>query len=184
MSGQSQPSQGLPLTIQYTAIRCSLIPCLSAVVHSRQEWRRQKLCKASDIFSALLCSNAASSKRSKNAFAKSSSAFSHLLLLFLNPFSRFAIDQRPARFLSVRFLLLFFPTNDPTDEPSPFRGRIPAVCFTHFPHICIKFEKLLSTNTKFIPEKSRSLDFPFICKGTCSILNGAPDEPHTEKSKK
>ena len=57
-------------------------------MHSRQEWRRQKPCKASDIFSALLCSNAASSKRSKNAFAKSSSAFSHLLLLFLIPFSR------------------------------------------------------------------------------------------------
>ena len=45
-----------------------------------------------------------------------------LLLLFLNPVSRFAIDQRPGRFLSIRFLLLFFPTNDPTDEPSPFRA--------------------------------------------------------------
>ena len=105
--------------------------------------------------------------------------FQPLLLLFT-----LSIHHTPQRFLSVPSTFppfLFFPTNDPTDEPSPFRGRIPAVCFTHFPHICIKFEKLLSTNTKFIPEKSRSLDFPIMCRGTCSILNRKSDESDSKE---
>ena len=86
MSGQYQPSQAgraYPSLLHSFALCSLILPAL----HSSQELG-QKPCKASDIFSALLCSNAASSKRSKNAFAKSSSAFSHLLLLFLIPFSR------------------------------------------------------------------------------------------------
>ena len=62
-------------------------------------------------------------KENQKCFCKIQFCLSPLLLLFfLNPVSRFAIDQRPGRFLSIRFLLLFFPTNDPTDEPSPFRA--------------------------------------------------------------
>lgn len=67
---------------------------------------------------------------------------------------------------------VFFPTLPTSEWPNRWtrsiQRRIPAVCFTHFPHICIKFEKLLSANTKFIPEKSHSLYFSIMCKGTWS----------------
>ena len=80
---------------------------------------------------------------------------------------------------------VFFPTLPTSEWPNRWtrsiQRRIPAVCFTHFPHICIKFEKLLSTNTKFIPEKSRSLDFPIMCRGTCSILNRKSDESDSKE---
>ena len=102
MSGQYQPSQAgraYPSLLHSFALCSLILPAL----HSSQELG-QKPCKASDIFSALLCSNAASSKRSKNVFAKSSSASLLLLLLFSSyPFSRFQFINRQKDFYQSAF---------------------------------------------------------------------------------
>ena len=99
MSGQYQPSQAgraYPSLLHSFALCSLILPAL----HSSQELG-QKPCKASDIFSALLCSNAASSKRSKNVFAKSSSA--SLLLFSSYPFSRFQFINRQKDFYQSAF---------------------------------------------------------------------------------
>ena len=151
MSGQSQASQALLLPL--AAIHCTLIPSCSctaaqctALVHSSSQESRQKPCKASDIFSALLCSNAASLQRGAKIILQNP------VLLFLPLHSSLftlSIDQPPERFLSIRFLLLFLPTNDPTDEPSPLRDG--------FQPFALHISPTFASNLKSCPRQIQNL---------------------------
>ena len=154
MSGQYQPSQAgraYPSLLHSFALCSLILPAL----HSSQELG-QKPCKASDIFSALLCSNAASSKRSKNVFCKIQFCLPPSLLFL--PLFTLSIHQPPERFLSIRFLLLFFPTNDPTDEPSPLRGGFQLFAL----HISPKFASNLKSCSRQIQNLFRKNRGPWI----------------------
>ena len=135
------------------AIHCTLIPSCSctaaqctALVHSSSQESRQKPCKASDIFSALLCSNAASLQRGAKIILQNP------VLLFLPLHSSLftlSIDKPPERFLSIRFLLLFLPTNDPTDEPSPLRDG--------FQPFALHISPTFASNLKSCPRQIQNL---------------------------